>query len=66
MRGYDLDRDGQRFLLTRTRRRPAAEITRINLIQNWFVELKAKVPVRQGRGNRREAGEEVLTAVGAR
>ena len=46
MRGYDLDRDGQRFLLTRTRRRPAAEITRINLIQNWFVELKAKVPVR--------------------
>ena len=44
VRGYDLDRDGQRFLLTRIKRRPTAEITRINLVQNWFQELKAKVP----------------------
>jgi len=46
VRGYDLDRDGRRFLLTRIRRLPSTEITRINLVQNWFEELKAKVPVR--------------------
>jgi hypothetical protein len=44
VRGYDLDRDGQRFLFTRTKREPVADVTRINLIQNWFDELKAKVP----------------------
>ncbi|MBP2671818.1 MAG: serine/threonine protein kinase [candidate division NC10 bacterium] len=44
VRGYDLDRDGQRFLFTRTKREPVADVTRINLIQNWFEELKAKVP----------------------
>jgi hypothetical protein len=46
VRGYDLDRDGRRFLFTRTKRVPVADITRISLIQNWFNELKAKVPVR--------------------
>jgi eukaryotic-like serine/threonine-protein kinase len=45
IRGYDLDRNGRRFLVMRVRREPVVEITRINLIQNWFEELKAKVPV---------------------
>ncbi len=45
-RGYDLDRNGRRFLVTRMRRRPVVEITHINLIQNWVEELKAKVPAK--------------------
>jgi eukaryotic-like serine/threonine-protein kinase len=44
MRGYDLDRNG-RFLVTRIKRQPVVGITRINLVHNWFQELKAKVPV---------------------
>jgi serine/threonine-protein kinase len=44
LRGYDLDWHSGRFLLGRIRRQPTAMITRINLVQNWFEELKAKVP----------------------
>jgi serine/threonine-protein kinase len=44
-RGYDLHPDGRRFLFTRVKqaRRPV-EITRLNLVQNWFEELKRLVP----------------------
>jgi hypothetical protein len=47
-------------------RAPEPEESTFVFSRNWFVELKAKVPARQGRGNRREAGGEALTAVGAR
>ena len=45
VRCYDVTADGQRFYVTQTRRpllQPA--VTHINLILNWFEELKAKVP----------------------
>jgi eukaryotic-like serine/threonine-protein kinase len=46
-RGYDLHSDGRRFICTRVKQRATpVEITRINLIQNWFEELKAKVPTK--------------------
>jgi serine/threonine-protein kinase len=45
-RCYDVARDGQRFYAMQTwRRQPARTVTHINLIPNWFEELKAKVPV---------------------
>jgi eukaryotic-like serine/threonine-protein kinase len=45
VRGYDLHSDGRRFICTRVKQRPTpAEITRITFVQNWFEELKAKVP----------------------
>jgi hypothetical protein len=44
VRCYDVAPDGQRFYaveLLPTERQP---ITHVNLIENWFEELKAKVP----------------------
>jgi dipeptidyl aminopeptidase/acylaminoacyl peptidase len=44
-RAYDVTADGQRFLTTQVVPAPKPEpVTHINLIQNWFEELKAKVP----------------------
>jgi hypothetical protein len=44
-RCYDVARDGQRFYATqRAAPPPASVVTHINLILNWFEELKAKVP----------------------
>ena len=44
-RCYDVAPDGQHFYATRSRpATPVATVTHINLIQNWFEELKAKVP----------------------
>jgi hypothetical protein len=38
-------RDGQRFLAAKTiAARPTPTVTHVNLILNWFEELKAKVP----------------------
>jgi Tol biopolymer transport system component len=45
VRCYDVAADGQRFYGTqRVPQAPTPPVTHINLIQNWFEELKAKVP----------------------
>jgi serine/threonine-protein kinase len=44
-RCYDVALDGQRFLVVqRMPTPPKPAVTHLNLIQNWFEELKAKVP----------------------
>ena len=45
-RCYDVSPDGQRFYVPKSVAPlpPAPVVTHINLIQNWFEELKAKVP----------------------
>lgn len=44
-RSYDVARDGQRFYAMQYRDPPPAPpVTHINLILNWFEELRAKVP----------------------
>jgi hypothetical protein len=46
MRCYDVAPDGQRFYAVQYGQpAPVPLVTRINLFQNWFEELKAKVPV---------------------
>jgi serine/threonine protein kinase len=45
VRHWDVTPDGQRFYVVRKRMPPPPPaVTHINLIQNWFEELKAKVP----------------------
>jgi Tol biopolymer transport system component len=45
VRCYDVSSDGQRFYTTQFRMPPnPPPVTHINLIQNWFEELKGKVP----------------------
>ncbi len=45
VRLIDVAPDGQRFYaVERVKPPPAPPVTHINLIQNWFEELKAKVP----------------------
>jgi hypothetical protein len=39
-RGYDVTRDGQRFLMVREVPVPPARVTRMVLVQNWTEELK--------------------------
>jgi serine/threonine-protein kinase len=43
-RGYDVSPDGRRFLMVRPKVRPPSPVTQLVLVQNWFEELKAKVP----------------------
>jgi Tol biopolymer transport system component len=46
-RCYDVSPDGQRFYVVQaTQPPPPPVVTHINLVLNWFEELKAKVPVR--------------------
>jgi serine/threonine-protein kinase len=40
---YDVSPDGQRFLMTKAAEQES-EATQINVVQNWFEELKQKVP----------------------
>ncbi len=47
IRDYDLSADGQRFLMVKLEQRTPTPITEITLIENWFEELKAKVPVKR-------------------
>jgi hypothetical protein len=48
MRCYDVARDGQRFsVVRRPTPTPPPVVTHVNLILNWFEELKAKVPPAQ-------------------
>jgi serine/threonine-protein kinase len=43
---YSVAPDGQRFLMTKTPDQPQAALTQINVVLNWFEELKQRVPVR--------------------
>lgn len=45
VRVYDVSPDGQQFLLMRELERPAVKPTHMTVVQNWFDELKARVPV---------------------
>jgi hypothetical protein len=45
LRCYDTAPDGQRFFTVQRRPAPPQPpVTHVNLIQNWFEELKARVP----------------------
>jgi serine/threonine-protein kinase len=47
-RSYDVTRDATRFIvILRDDAKPAAPITEIVLVQNWFEELKRLAPARQ-------------------
>jgi hypothetical protein len=39
-RGYDVHRDGQRFVLLKPRERRPLVVTEMNIVQNWTSELK--------------------------
>jgi Tol biopolymer transport system component len=48
VRCYDVATDGQRFYVTQARTPPPRPVvTHINLVLNWFEELKAKVPAQK-------------------
>ena len=40
---YDVSADGQRFLMVKDTEQASA-VTQINVVLNWFEELKQKVP----------------------
>ena len=42
--GYDVTADGQRFIMIQGKARPSAP-TQINIVPDWFDELKRRVPV---------------------
>ena len=44
MRCYDVAPDGERFYVVQSTFPPSPVVTHINLVLNWFEELKAKVP----------------------
>jgi Tol biopolymer transport system component len=45
IRGYDVTQDGRRFLMVQSKEQPPeSPITEMVLVQNWFEELKQKVP----------------------
>jgi serine/threonine-protein kinase len=45
MRCYDVASDGERFYGVKALKMPVAPVvTHVNIVQNWFEELKAKVP----------------------
>jgi serine/threonine protein kinase len=47
MPAYSVSADGQRFLMFKGKENPQNNaVTQINLIQNWFEELKQRVPVK--------------------
>jgi len=43
---YSVSADGQRFLMVRPREQAQASLTQINVVMNWFEELKRRVPLR--------------------
>ena len=45
-RTYDVARDGQRFLMVKTASQQVTEVPSIILVENWFEELKQRVPVK--------------------
>ena len=46
-RGYDVSDDGRRFLMVKPVDRPPSPVRELVLVQNWFEELKAKVPAKR-------------------
>jgi len=44
VRGYDLSADGTRFLMVQPQPRPPIRPTQVMLVQNWFDELRRRVP----------------------
>jgi hypothetical protein len=42
---YDVSPDGQRFLMLKPVEQAQAAPTQINVVLNWFEELKQKVPM---------------------
>jgi hypothetical protein len=47
LRCYDVAPDAQRFYVTQPQTPPSPPVgSQINLIENWFEELRAKAPVR--------------------
>jgi len=44
VRGYDLSADGTRFLMVQPQARPPLKPTQVMLVQNWFDELRRRVP----------------------
>jgi len=44
LRGYDVSPNGERFVALQREPRSLPAVTHINLMLNWFEELKAKVP----------------------
>jgi hypothetical protein len=45
-RGYDVTPDGHRFLVIEFDEPPSQPVTHINVVLNWFEELKRRVPTR--------------------
>ena len=48
LRSYDVYPDGQHFIMAKYEELPDQRVTRLNLVLNWFEELKRRVP-RSGR-----------------
>jgi serine/threonine-protein kinase len=46
IRGYDVSPDGRRFLMVQQKERAPTIVSQMILVQNWFDELKRKVPVK--------------------
>jgi serine/threonine-protein kinase len=44
VRAYDITRDGRRFLIRELPKLQITEVTQLNLVQNWFEELKRLAP----------------------
>jgi Tol biopolymer transport system component len=44
VRGYDVTADGQRFYFVQSKERPPVRAAQMIFVQNWFEELKAKMP----------------------
>ena len=44
---YDVSRDGQRFLMLKPVPQQTTALTQINVVLNWFEELKRRVPTKQ-------------------
>jgi hypothetical protein len=45
-RNYDVSADGKRFLMVKQARATQAAAPQIIVVQNWFEELNARVPLR--------------------
>lgn len=41
---YDVSADGQRFLMVKENSNRESSTAQINIVQNWFEELKRRVP----------------------
>ena len=46
IRSYDVTADGRRFLMVQQKERPPVSASDMILVQNWFEELKARVPAK--------------------